>query len=115
MSRSASINAVMSGSFAGQRRGGITQAEIHEIEAHRAKERPTPWSALARRYGRCEADLRAMFEPSATPEPIRPLEPVASPLSRGLAEVAGLTNDPETAAYLKKLSVRLAKQSGAIR
>lgn len=101
--------------FAMSLRGGISQAEINEIEAHRAKERPTPWSALARRYGRCEADLRAMFEPSSAPEPIRPLEPVASPLSRGLAEVAGLATDPETAAYLQKLSARLAKKSGAIK
>lgn len=55
-----------SGRFATTRRGGLTAPEIREIEAHRAKERPTPWSALAKRYGRCETDLRAAF---AQPEP----------------------------------------------
>lgn len=56
------------GEFATSRRGGLTQTEIREIEAHRAKERPTPWAALARRYGRCEADIRALYA-QAEPEP----------------------------------------------
>lgn len=51
------------GEFATARRGGLTEVEIREIEAHRLKDRPTPWNALARRYGRCEADLRAVFDP----------------------------------------------------
>lgn len=58
------------GDFATSRRGGLTGEEIREIEAHRAKDRPTPWAALARRYGRCEADIRALFvtpEKSSTP------------------------------------------------
>lgn len=49
------------GEFATARRGGLTPAEIREIEAHRAKDRPTPWRALARRYGRPEADIKALF------------------------------------------------------
>lgn len=54
------------GQFATSRRGGLTSAEIREIEAHRSKERPTPWSALAKRYGRCEADLRSAMSMSAS-------------------------------------------------
>lgn len=51
------------GAFATAQRGGLTQAEINEIQAHRNRDRPTPWSALAKRYGRCEADIRALFDP----------------------------------------------------
>jgi len=51
------------GAFATSKRGGFTSEEIREIKAHRAKERPTPWAALARRFGRCEADIRALFAP----------------------------------------------------
>lgn len=58
-----SMNAASSGLFATARKGGLSPAEVREIEAHRAKARPTPWSALARQYGRCEADLRAHFIP----------------------------------------------------
>ena len=50
------------GEFATSQRGGLTQAEIREIEVHRQRERPTPWSALAKRYARCEADIRALFD-----------------------------------------------------
>lgn len=60
-----------SGLFATSRRGGLTAEEIREIEAHRAKDRPTPWAALARRYGRCEADIRALY---AEPEPPAPVD-----------------------------------------
>jgi len=49
------------GDFATSRRGGLTQAELREIEAHRAKERPTPWQALAMRYGRPVAEIRALY------------------------------------------------------
>lgn len=52
---------ISAGTFATARRGGLTAAEIREIEAHRARERPTPWQALARRYGRSEADIKALF------------------------------------------------------
>lgn len=51
------------GEFATAPRGGLDREQVREIEAHRAKERPTPWSALAKRYGRCEADIRALFDP----------------------------------------------------
>ena len=64
-----SMNPAAAGLFATARKGGLTNEEIHEIEAHRAKARPTPWSALAKRYGRCEADLRAYFAPKQAPAP----------------------------------------------
>lgn len=60
---SAAHNSPLAGLFATARKGALTTAEVREIEAHRAKERPTPWSALAKRYGRCEADIRAYFTP----------------------------------------------------
>lgn len=50
------------GLFATSKRGGLTGEEIREIEAHRCRDRPTPWQALAVRYGRCEADIKALFE-----------------------------------------------------
>ncbi len=50
------------GVFATCRRGGLTHEEIREIEAHRAKDRPTPWQALAIRYGRSEIEIRALFQ-----------------------------------------------------
>lgn len=59
----AAHNSPAAGLFATSRKGALSAAEIREIEAHRAKPRPTPWSALARRYGRCEADIRAYFIP----------------------------------------------------
>lgn len=37
--------------------------DMRQIEAHRAKERPTPWAHLALRYGVNEIDLRRLFEP----------------------------------------------------
>lgn len=64
------------GLFATARRGGLTNAEIFEIEAHRKRERPTPWQALAQRYGLSEIDLRAAFEPRTSPAPEPEPEPV---------------------------------------
>lgn len=60
---SAAHNSPVAGLFATARKGALTSAEVHEIAAHRARARPTPWSALARQYGRCEADIRAHFIP----------------------------------------------------
>jgi len=48
-------------SFATSRRGGLTTDEIHEIEAHRNRERPTPWQALSARFGRPVADIQAVI------------------------------------------------------
>lgn len=48
-------------SFATSRRGGLTPDEIHQIEAHRNRERPTPWQALAARFGRPVADIQAVI------------------------------------------------------
>ena len=53
------------GRFATTRRGGLTNEEIHMIEAKRAAPRPVPWQAIARQFGRPEAEVRAVFE--ATP------------------------------------------------
>lgn len=51
------------GSFSTSRRGGLSAAEIREIEVHRAKDRPTPWQALSAMYGCSVADLQALFAP----------------------------------------------------
>lgn len=57
MSRSVSPGAAVD--FSARRRGGLTGEEIREIEAHRAKARPTPWQALADRFGRPVSDIQA--------------------------------------------------------
>jgi hypothetical protein len=64
------------GAFATSRRGRLTNEEIHQIEALRARERPMSWQHIAQRFGRCEADLRAAFEPK--PERRVEEEPVAT-------------------------------------
>ena len=48
-------------SFATSRRGGLTPDEIHQIEAHRNRDRPTPWQALAARFGRPVATIQAVI------------------------------------------------------
>jgi len=48
-------------SFATTRRGGLTTEEIRQIEAHRNRERPTPWQALSARFGRPVADIQAVI------------------------------------------------------
>jgi len=48
-------------SFATTRRGGLTPDEIHQIEAHRNRDRPTPWQALADRFGRPVATIQAVI------------------------------------------------------
>jgi hypothetical protein len=60
------------GHFATARRGGLTNEEIRQIEAHRARERPTPWQALAKRYAVSEITLRQLFDglESISPSPM---------------------------------------------
>lgn len=87
----ASMNPASAGLFATSRRGGLSNEEIREIEAHRAKDRPTPWPALAKRYGRCEADLRAYFAPKPAPAPppaVTAGDALASALRAGAAALA---------------------------
>lgn len=65
------------GRFCGRAVHGVSNLsheDMRQIEAHRAKERPTPWAHLARRYAVNEIDLRQLFEgandnalPVATP------------------------------------------------
>lgn len=75
------------GVFATCRRGGLTHEEIREIEAHRAKDRPTPWQALAIRYGRSEIEIRALFQtkPANDVAPAWPLGACDAPV-RSLIE-----------------------------
>lgn len=52
------------GQYCGRAVQGVSNLcaeDLRQIEAHRAKERPTPWAHLARRDGVNELDLRAMF------------------------------------------------------
>ena len=58
-------NSDTSGRFIGRAVTGVsklTLEDLGQIEAHRAKDRPTPWPHLAVRYGVNEIDLRQMFE-----------------------------------------------------
>lgn len=57
------------GAFATARRGGLSYEEMRQIEAHRAKDRPTPWQALAAMYGRPVDALKALFEPKEPQAP----------------------------------------------
>lgn len=61
------------GLFATSRRGGLTMTEMREIEAHRSRDRPTPWQALANRYGRSVEEVKAVLHPPVAkdePEPV---------------------------------------------
>lgn len=89
----AAQNATNAGAFATCRRGGMTNEEIREIEAHRSRSRPTPWQALAVRYGRCVTDLRLAADPTFQ----RPQSVVSAP-------------PPLPRSSAKKLSVRVGGQ-----
>lgn len=78
------------GLFATARRGGLSVVEVREIEAHRAKARPTPWQALAQRYGRPEAEIRDLFrKPDNDDEsaPVWPLGACDAPVQNLIATV----------------------------
>lgn len=70
------MSAPLGGQFATSRRGGLTRDQIREIEAHRAKDRPTPWQALSNRYGRTVSDLQAAVDktPIYAPALIEPVD-----------------------------------------
>lgn len=74
------------GRFCGRAVHGVSNLsaeDFRQIEAHRAKERPTPWAHLAMRYGVNEIDLRRLVEGSNDNEPAaRPVPIQASPLSQ---------------------------------
>lgn len=55
------------GNFATSRRGGLTKPEILLVEELRSGPRPWSWQNIARRLGRCEADVRAHFEGGPLP------------------------------------------------
>lgn len=60
-------NASTGGNYCGRAARGVSNLgheQMRQIEAHRAKDRPTPWPHLAARYGVNEIDLRRMFEPA---------------------------------------------------
>lgn len=76
MSLSNQVYTSHAGSFATSPRGGLTHDQKREIEAHRAKERPTPWQALSARYGKPVEDIRAVLSAPlpvvASADPVRP-------------------------------------------
>lgn len=87
MSRTA--NTSTEGNYCGRAVHGVSNLSFEDrqqIAAHRAKERPTPWSHLAIRYGVNEIDLRQLFAPPANddkPEPKpTPVPEVAGPAPR---------------------------------
>lgn len=85
------------GLFATARRGGLTRDQVHEIEAHRARDRPTPFQALAARYGVPEMEIRALF----------PEVHVSKPLASVLRTVADATGKALTADDLRALADQL--------
>lgn len=55
------------GNYCGRAARGVSSLgheEMRQIEAHRSKDRPTPWAHLADRYGVNEIDLRQMYQPA---------------------------------------------------
>ena len=59
-------NSSTEGNYCGRAVHGVSNLSSEDrmqIMAHRAKERPTPWSHLAVRFNVNELDLRGMFEP----------------------------------------------------
>jgi hypothetical protein len=64
------------GCFATSRRGGLSYEEIRQIEAHRAKERPTSFQNLAQMYGQPVAVLQGLFQ--AAPPKEEPAPEVAN-------------------------------------
>jgi hypothetical protein len=99
MTRSATAQAALSGagSFATARRGGLTSEEKREIRAHRYRDRPTPWQALAKRYGRPEEEIRALFDPAPIPNaenddwPYGPCDEAVKAVVRAVASGQSLT------------------------
>lgn len=76
-------NSSIEGNYCGRAVHGVSNLgaeEMRQIEAHRSKERPTPWAHLALRYNVNEVDLRRLFEPKNdnTAPPPHPV-PVARP------------------------------------
>lgn len=61
-------NTSSGGRFCGRAVHGISnlsREDLHQIEAHRCRERPTPWAHLAVRYSVNEIDLRNFFQPKS--------------------------------------------------
>jgi hypothetical protein len=77
------VNTSTEGRFCGRAVHGVSNLgseQMREIEAHRAKDRPTPWAHLALWYGVNEIDLRGLFEASNTD--VREPRAHAGPLTR---------------------------------
>lgn len=84
------------GRFCGRAVHGVSNLsgeDRRQIEAHRAKDRPTPWAHLALRYGVNEIDLRKIFEPAANDDAPLPVAVVAPPAP---ARPRNLTAERET-------------------
>jgi len=64
----------------------LTAEDMRQIEAHRAKERPTPWAHLALRFGVNEIDLRNLFAPPANDD--KPSAPKPDPVAKAVTPVA---------------------------
>jgi hypothetical protein len=75
-------NSSVEGNYCGRAVHGVSnlgREEMREIEAHRSKERPTPWAHLALRYNVNVVDLRRLFEQK---NDNAPAAAVASPVAR---------------------------------
>lgn len=87
-------NTSAGGNYCGRAVHGVSSLsleDMRQIEAHRAKDRPTPWAHLALRYNVNEIDLRTMFVSAANddqPAPVAvvPLAPPRKPKPRCLSE-----------------------------
>ena len=81
----ATSNTSNEGAYCGRAVRGLSNLsheDLQQIEAHRAKDRPTPWAHLAARYGVNEIDLRGLFHPGEKP----PAPPRQAPVRRSRSE-----------------------------
>ena len=87
-------NSSTEGNYCGRAVHGVSnlgREEMREIEAHRGKERPTPWPHLALRYNVNEVDLRRLFEPKNDNAPTPPQEVLPSPTRDDAMRLRDLT------------------------
>lgn len=89
-------NSSVGGSYCGRAVNGVSNIgpeEMRQIEAHRARDRPTPWAHLAARYSVNEIDLRNLFSRPANDDarPAKPAKVTAKPRAEITARDARFT------------------------
>ena len=95
------------GVFATSRRGTLSTEQIHEIAAHRARDRPTPWQALAKRYGVPEATIRHLLAETYRSAPQEAPQVAIKPRRKDVVDQAVSYLQGLSEAELREISQRL--------